>query len=409
LSTSLAKERAMQSLQMIDCCEPSASKLEHVNFFNRQLLTADDMTTERDYFLQKLRRHNRFLHGWGVVCGLSVTASPTAGTPWRVQIGSGYALGPYGDEIFVGEAVYFDLAACLSGSATNPCEPGMLVPGGAGTSTIAYLAIQYADCLARPVQVANSGCGCDNDPCQYSRIRDGFQIQCLAALPAAPPPGLTLCQIVGGAVAPCPPCPTSPWVPLAKINLPSSGAMNITNSRIDAISVRRVVLSTAVLQAQIVSCCCEASSSSSSSSSPANTVAAGQRLAFGHAVLNVGQRATRVTDPERLAEGAVQLVVTVANSGGRAADDVVLTVDLTPQLAASEYQLAPAPGWETSNLAQLRSAPVTIAPGKAQSFSFQIRPRDKAEPVRITSKVSAATSDAAVAPATSVITATIGG
>lgn len=141
----------MQSLQVTDGSQGSATLLERVNFFNRQLLTANDMTTECDYFRQKLRRHDRFMHGWGVVCGLAVTAAPVAGTAWRVEIGPGYALGPYGDEIFVGEAVYFDLAACLSGSATNPCEPNILIPGGGGTSTTAYLAIQYAECLARPV------------------------------------------------------------------------------------------------------------------------------------------------------------------------------------------------------------------------------------------------------------------
>src|SRR5580698_6547765 len=122
----------MKNVQEMDCTQPASIKLERVNFFTRQLLTVDDMTTERDYFLQKLRRHNRFMHGWGVVCGLQVTAAPVAGAAWRVQVGPGYALGPYGDEIFVGEAVYFDLAACLSGGATDPCEPGLVMPGQAG-------------------------------------------------------------------------------------------------------------------------------------------------------------------------------------------------------------------------------------------------------------------------------------
>jgi hypothetical protein len=258
----------MNGPQLMDCCQPSASRLERVNFFNRQLLTAEDMTTDCDYFLQKLRRHNRFMHGWGVVCGLPITAAPIAGAPWRVEVGAGYALGPYGDEIFVSENVYFDLAACLTGGATDPCEPNMVIPGAAGTSTTAYLAIQYAECLARPVQVAFSGCGCDNDPCQYSRVRDSFQIKCLPQLPQQSELPPTLCQIVAGeALAPCPPCPTDPWVVLAKINLPSATTMNITNANIDNVSVRRLILSAAILQDQIVRCCCQQQSSSSSSSS----------------------------------------------------------------------------------------------------------------------------------------------
>jgi hypothetical protein len=63
----------MKNLQVTDCPPTTAVKLERVNFFDRQLLTANDMIADRDYFLQKLRRHNRFLHGWGVVCGLTVT------------------------------------------------------------------------------------------------------------------------------------------------------------------------------------------------------------------------------------------------------------------------------------------------------------------------------------------------
>ena len=246
----------MKSVQLMDCTEGMTVKLERVNFFNRQLLTAEDMNTERDYFSQKLRRHNRFLHGWGVVCGLAVKAAPLVATPWRVQVGSGYALGPHGDEIFVADPVYFDLAACLSGGITSPCEPNVLLPGAAGMSTTVYLAIKYSECLARPVQVAYSGCGCDDDPCQYSRICDSFQIQCLPQLPEQPPVfQISLCDIWNGLLAPCPPCATNPWVILAKIVLPSSSLTNIADTNIETRG-RRTVVSTAILQEQIIRCCC---------------------------------------------------------------------------------------------------------------------------------------------------------
>jgi hypothetical protein len=253
----MSSVKTMSTVQTMDCSTTTSVKLTRVNYFNRQLLTADDMTTERDYFLQKLRRHNRFLHGWGVVCGLTVTPAPTDTAPWRVQIGSGYALGPYGDEIFIGETVYFDLAACITGGTTSPCEPNLLTAGGAGTSSTAYLAIKYAECLARPVQVASSGCGCDTDPCQYSRIVDSFVLQCMPEPPAQPPdPTTTLCQANSGTIAACPPCPTNPWVLLAAIKLPPSSKNQITAYAIDT-KVRRILASTAVLQAQVVACCCK--------------------------------------------------------------------------------------------------------------------------------------------------------
>src|SRR5262245_59615180 len=116
----------MACLQLLDCFHPERVKLERVSYFPRQLLTAEDMVTEQEYFRQKLRRHNRYLHGWGVVCGLEVTQAPMAGHPWRVRVEPGYALRPYGDEIYVAEPHYLDLARCGPGAATDPCEPDLL-------------------------------------------------------------------------------------------------------------------------------------------------------------------------------------------------------------------------------------------------------------------------------------------
>ena len=48
------------------------NRLERVRYFPRQLMTAEDMRTEQAYFVERLRRHNRLLHGWGIICGLQV-------------------------------------------------------------------------------------------------------------------------------------------------------------------------------------------------------------------------------------------------------------------------------------------------------------------------------------------------
>jgi hypothetical protein len=393
----------MHSCLSVESCGASTRNLEHVNFFTRQLLTADDMTTERDYFLEKLRRHNRFMHGWGVVCGLNVVAAPNADEPWSVQVEPGYALGPYGDEIFVGEAAFFDLAACLTASGADPCEPGLTKAPKAGTSSTVYLAIKYAECMGRPVKVAYSGCGCDDDPCQYSRVRDGFQLQCLTELPPQNVSPVDLCEAVRGAIAPCPPCPTSPWVVLAKIVLPSSNSAKIMNSSIDVASVRRVILSTAVLQEQIVNCCCGPVSSSSASSSTA-TFRSRQELA-GAVVLNVAPRATAVANSRT---GATQFAVTVINSGVQAADDVVLTVDLSPQLDPKEFTLTAAKGWDVATLTELKSAPIRLAPGKAQTFSFQVAPVGKTPAAKVVLNASAASAASGASHAAAPLDATIG-
>jgi hypothetical protein len=179
--------------------------------------------------------------------------------------------------------------------------------------------------------------------------------------------------------------------------------MNIKNPSIDN-SVRQVILSTAVLQDQLVRCCCGPASSSSSSSSIA-TRPGPNAPAVRVAVLNIGQRATRVAGTE----GDVQIAITVMNSGPQAAEDVVLTVHLSPDLPENQYELKPAAGWQTATLAQLKSAPASIQPGGAQTFSFQIKPKGKLAAVTVTSKAFAAASIPGVSCTAKPIEATVGG
>src|SRR5262250_196441 len=106
--------------QMLASCASDEIALERVRYYPRQLLTEVDMSTEQDYFRQKARRQNRFLHGWGVVCGMEVKASPDKSRPWQVLVCPGYAVGPQGDEIRIAEAVAVDLATGAQATA-DPC------------------------------------------------------------------------------------------------------------------------------------------------------------------------------------------------------------------------------------------------------------------------------------------------
>ena len=86
-------------------CKSALQTLERVRYFPRQLITADDMTLEQEYFRQKMRRHNRFLHGWGVVCGGIVEPAPDAEHPWQVRLCPSFVVAPQGDDIPVPEPV----------------------------------------------------------------------------------------------------------------------------------------------------------------------------------------------------------------------------------------------------------------------------------------------------------------
>jgi hypothetical protein len=228
-----------------------AAARERTRFFARQLISADDLNQEQLYHRQKLRNHNRFLHGWGVVCGCDVQPSGGTITPWEVRVCPGYVLTPQGNEIWIAAEITFDVASCVL-SSDDPCayaRPCPPVARRALETRTVYLCVRYVDCHSRPVRVAPTGCSCDDVECEYSRIRDGYELCCLAELPAThrrkPYDCAELFRPEG--VIPCPPEPADPWVVLATIGLPAVETDRITD--IDLTSDRRLLYSTARLQA----------------------------------------------------------------------------------------------------------------------------------------------------------------
>lgn len=221
--------------------------IERPRFFARQLITPDDLTLGQDYFRNKIRRINRYLHGWGVVCGARVDASKKA---WKVIVRPGYLLGPFGDEIVIEHDLCFDLrtrcVAVSSGDACDQivdplCPDRTLEPRRADKPY--FVAVRYKEIPSRPVRVQPVGCGCDDTSCEYSRWRDGYEICVLDGCPPTTnrdaPDLRNILEPTG--IPDCPPCPTDPWVVLAEVTIDAQG--NVT--RIDNCSCRRMVLSLA--------------------------------------------------------------------------------------------------------------------------------------------------------------------
>jgi hypothetical protein len=207
--------------------------MERTRFFPRQLVTPDDLTQDQIYFREKMRRHNRLLHGWGIVCGVRVRQG--AGD-CEVIVEPGYVLGPFGDEIVIDQEVTVDLCReTLDGNAVSPCGDGLdpwcsNVRVNRRAGQVLYVAVKYAECQSRPVRAQANGCGCNEQDCEYSRVRDSFAIKVLTSLPSSysdpmPQPdseGIIRCAVDanGEPIPPaCPPCPTEPWVILADVVL----------------------------------------------------------------------------------------------------------------------------------------------------------------------------------------------
>jgi hypothetical protein len=222
--------------------------LERPRFFPRQLVTPDDLTLAQDYMREKMRRHNRYLHGWGVVCGALVEVNETR-SPWKVIIRPGYILGPCGDEIVLDRDICFDVRTrCLTAVTGDPCEEVASVSGCGGSGGrqvregIWLIAVRYKEFPSSPVRVYQAGCGCDDAHCEYSRWRDGYEI-CVLPPPCpeshqnAPPISLPAPAPVTVCLQP----PADPWVILARVVVTAQGVV----SEIDNCGCRRVVLSAA--------------------------------------------------------------------------------------------------------------------------------------------------------------------
>lgn len=258
----------MSDLTCACCGEP----LERVRYFPRQLLTADDMRAEQDYFREKARRHNRYLHGWGVVCGCTVEAVKEARTP-TVRVCPGYAVGPQGDEICIDQCVDVDLKTGPQEQPCSvrwPCPPLGDVPETRGGRATVYIAVRFAECHSRPVRVHPAGCGCDETGCEYSRVRDSFEIKVLWNLPEShvrarkddaewcstvhKTPAELLKRLHTFPVPPCPECESEPWVVLATVSFATGSEPE--GGHTPAVTIgfqdRRVLLGTQRLQVGVV-------------------------------------------------------------------------------------------------------------------------------------------------------------
>jgi hypothetical protein len=170
-------------------------------------LTAAGLRVEQEYQVQRLRRHLRLVHGWGVVCGLNVVS---AGDADGVEffICPGYGIGPCGDEILVAERYRFTLRDFLWTQPLGLSVDWVWIGIDATEDAVAW----------RPAPAAPCGCDCDDAREQVSRRADGFRVVVWWTEPKIATSGSNVC----GGTGSCPKCPESCALPLAGIALPSS-------------------------------------------------------------------------------------------------------------------------------------------------------------------------------------------
>jgi hypothetical protein len=231
----------------------AAHGLQRPRFFARQLVTPAELNLGLDYVLERLRVHNRLLHGCGVVCGLKVCrvkGSDDVALPWKVAIEPGHAIDCCGNDLTVDCERVVDLRSVVTVSACGDPAGEVRDPWCADTWTQreggrVWIAVCYAACRTRPVRTQPAGCGCNDTDCEYSRWVDGYEVRVLDEAPDSctedPPSWEDFLGTLAGPLSECPECPDDACLALAVVDFDADG--NITT--IDNCSCRRMVLSLA--------------------------------------------------------------------------------------------------------------------------------------------------------------------
>jgi hypothetical protein len=145
---------------------PQSPALIRVRYFEGQLLTADDLRAEQEYFRAKSRLQNRWLSGVGVVTGLDVTIDPDSAGDAEpaVHVSPGCAITPEGELLVVETPC---IVRCASKSP-------------------AYVVLRYVEraVAAQPAIGANA-----TEP---TRIEEGVAIEIAGS---APPEGVTIARL----------------------------------------------------------------------------------------------------------------------------------------------------------------------------------------------------------------------
>lgn len=172
----------------VDCEAQAPDQLARNNYFTGKLLVERDFKEEQHYFMGKDRRHNKYLHGWGTVCGLKVKQHPNPACRGQyVLVELGVAVDCCGREILVEReqtvdfrSLFLDAWREKFGKNAEPDEkPHRL-----------QLSLCYTECPTEEVPSLFEDCGCDDTGSQPNRILESFhfdvEIDRERAIPEAP-------------------------------------------------------------------------------------------------------------------------------------------------------------------------------------------------------------------------------
>jgi hypothetical protein len=124
-------------------------RLKRNRYFRGKVLSAEDLQREQDYHLEKHRRLNRFLRGWGVVDGLRVSVEGGS----TILVSPGLAIDCAGNDL----VVEFEEKVPISGRARQlyvvirykeiPVDPTPIVANGSDEAATEFSRVLESACI----------------------------------------------------------------------------------------------------------------------------------------------------------------------------------------------------------------------------------------------------------------------
>jgi hypothetical protein len=126
--------------------------ITRVRYFAGQVLGVAELETEQRYVIERLRRRNRWLHGWGIVAGLRLSIGPK-----ETVVAPGFALDCLGNEIEIEAPTRWPLR-------------------GAGRGTACYLTLTFAERAVDPGPVIGEPSNGGDEPAAYTRVEESWAL-----------------------------------------------------------------------------------------------------------------------------------------------------------------------------------------------------------------------------------------
>ena len=254
-----------------------SSNSKRPRYFDRQQLSAADLTLEQDYGNERSRQLNRHLHGWGVVCGAFVQLNDNN----SASLSEGFAITPLGDVLHIPPVnslqllSQLELTGCCIDNSTNCADLSDAANPPQHINQL-FLIARPALLLGEPRTGLPENCAHPGNQPYYSRQCDAIDLQLVCELPPLHQPAANNCALLRQVfcqqqrvtnltallqeIQRCPADITAQdnYVVLATLQLSEPNPTAVLPRRIVAVSYaeRRLLLSQHLLQ-QYFSCLCE--------------------------------------------------------------------------------------------------------------------------------------------------------